>query len=43
MVDGYLVVATDEFHLAEDDLAGEVGRKIVDPWDRVPVNLHGTI
>ena len=36
----YLMIATDKVHLAEDNLACEVGHEIVDPWDRVPHGHH---
>ena len=42
-VNGYLVIASDQVHLAEDDLTGQVGREIVYPRDRIPIVLRGAV
>ena len=42
-VNGYLVIASDQVHFAEEDLTGQVGREIVDPRDRIPIVLRGAI
>ena len=38
-VDWYLMVPSDEVNLAEDDLAGEVGREVMDSGYWVPIIL----
>ena len=42
-VNGYLVIPSDQVHLAEDDLTGQVGREIVYPRDRIPIVLRGAV
>ena len=42
-VDRYLMVATDQLNLVEDDVACQVGNEVVDPWDWLPLVLRGAI
>ena len=42
-VNGYLVIASDQVHFAEEDLTGQVGREIVYPRDRIPIVLRGAV